>query len=80
MLDPAFVSRYGPRALIAGASEGIGEQFARQLAARGLHLILVARRGELLGTLAKELAAANDIDVQTLALDLGSPEATIQYL
>jgi short-subunit dehydrogenase len=76
MSAPAFASRYGPWALIAGASEGIGEHFARKLAARGLHLILLARRAEVLESLAEEIASANGIEVRTLALDLGSPEAT----
>jgi short-subunit dehydrogenase len=78
MSDQSFVQRYGRWALIAGASDGIGEHFARQLAARGVHLVLVARRAELLGTLAGELAKEHDIDVRTLPLDLGSPETTSQ--
>lgn len=47
--------RYGPWALIAGASEGIGGAFARALAKEGLNLVLVARRREPLEALAKEL-------------------------
>ena len=57
-------------ALITGASSGIGEDIARQLAARGLNLILVARRKELLDKLADELAASHGITATALACDL----------
>ncbi len=66
----AFASKYGPRALITGASSGIGEEFARQLAAQGLHLMLVARREERLQSLAAELRAAHGVEVDVLAADL----------
>lgn len=75
-MDQDYLHRYGPWAVIAGASEGIGEHFARQLAARGLHLILVARRAELLSSLAEELSAAHGVEVRTVAVDLSSQEAT----
>jgi short-subunit dehydrogenase len=66
--------RYGPFALIAGASVGLGEAFARQLAERGLHLLLVARRQDALDRLAADLRARHGIEVHTLAADLGQSD------
>ena len=51
-----FRSKYGPWAVVAGASEGIGAAFARHLAARRLNLVLVARRGEMLAELGAKLS------------------------
>ena len=73
--DPSFVARYGPWALVAGGSEGIGAAFARALAARGLDVVLVARRQEPLTALADALAAAHGVQVRTLAVDLAAPDA-----
>jgi short-subunit dehydrogenase len=52
----SFVDRYGPWAVVAGASEGIGAAFANALAARGVNLVLVARRPGPLQALAQSLA------------------------
>ena len=52
-----FKSQYGPWALIAGASEGLGEAFAEQLAQHGLNVALVARREALLNSLRDKLTA-----------------------
>jgi short-subunit dehydrogenase len=68
-----FVEKYGPWALVTGSSAGIGREFAHQLAARGLNLVLLARREELLTQLAAELRAKYGVDTRCLPLDLTQP-------
>ena len=61
--------------LITGASSGIGEVFARKLAARGRNVLLVARSEDKLITLCNELGRSNSIRAQYVALDLSLPES-----
>jgi hypothetical protein len=71
-----FRSRYGPWAIVAGASEGLGAAFARALARRGVDLVLAARRRDPLERLARELAGAHGVEVRCLDGDLASAATT----
>ena len=67
-----FAERYGPWAVIAGASEGVGASVARQLGARGVNVVLVSRRQEPLN----DVAATVGAESRTVVLDLSEPDAT----
>jgi uncharacterized protein len=70
--------RYGHWALVTGASEGIGREFARELARAGLNLVLVARRRAMLEELAAEVARKFSVNALILVADLSSPAAAQQ--
>ena len=69
-LDPQFGERYGPWALVAGASDGIGEAFARRIAQAGINVVLLARRAALLQSLASELRQQFGVATRELVVDL----------
>jgi uncharacterized protein len=70
-----LVDAYADRwALITGASSGIGAEFARLLASRGMHLILVARREDRLKELAQELDTRHGTRCEIISSDLSEPE------
>jgi len=71
IIDPPM---FGNWALITGASSGIGEEFAQQLGAGGLNLVLVARRKELLQTLARQLSSRHKIECLAIQADLSKRE------
>jgi uncharacterized protein len=71
----SFADRYGPWALILGASEGTGRAFARKIAANGVPCILVARREKPLSELAHEIRAESGIECLTATVDLAAPDA-----
>lgn len=66
--------RYGPWAVIAGGSEGVGAEFAHQLAHAGFNLVLIARKPDPLEQTA-ETCRRTGVAVRTLAVDLTSPDA-----
>jgi len=70
----------GDWALVTGASEGIGRAFAVELARRGKDLVLVARRGDLLRTLARDLGNEHGVACLVLETDLGEPNAVDSIL
>lgn len=74
----SFASKYGPWAVVAGASEGLGAAFAAALAGRGLNLLLLARRAGHLEAVAERLRASANVEVRTEAFDMARadlPEA-----
>lgn len=70
-----FLRRYGPWAVVAGASQGLGAAFVRRLAERGLDIVAVARRGNLLEELAEECAARYGRKLLPLVADLSEPDS-----
>jgi short-subunit dehydrogenase len=69
-----IAQKYGPAALVLGGSEGIGREFAEQLAAAGLELVLVARNRAPLEAAAAQLRAAHGVRVTNYARDLAGAE------
>jgi uncharacterized protein len=76
----AFAAKYGPWAVIAGASEGTGACYARQLAEMGINLVLISRRQEALAALGEELKGRYGIDYRAMALDLSDEGAGLRIL
>ena len=71
----SFAERYGPWAVVTGASEGTGREFARQIAAQSVPSILVARRAEPLAALAGEIREEFGVECVTASVDLSAPDA-----
>ncbi len=65
-----FKERYGDTALVAGASEGLGAAYANALAARGLNLVLIARRKQQLEETATQISKQHNVNVVPIVCDL----------
>ena len=74
MNQSQFQKRYGPWAVVTGASEGIGYAFAHQTAALGMNLALAARRGDRLQQLAQDLKAKYRVHTVVVEADLSTPK------
>ena len=68
-------SKYGPWGIVAGGSDGVGVAFARGMAARGINVVLVARRVSVLEASADEIRERYGVEVRTVPLDLSDPGA-----
>ncbi|MFN2427396.1 MAG: SDR family NAD(P)-dependent oxidoreductase [Candidatus Binatia bacterium] len=73
-----YTRRYGQWAVITGATAGIGLEFARALASRGVSCVLAARREDRLEAVAEELKTAHGVDARVVAVDLASDEGPDQ--
>ncbi len=76
----AFEQKYGPWALVTGASDGIGRAFAEELARRGVHVVLVARRRLQLEQLATTLTQTYGVQCQVLVANLSDAQGVQQVL
>jgi short-subunit dehydrogenase len=74
MKNSQFKEKYGPYALVAGGSDGLGFAFAEAAARRGLNLVLIARQAERLQAAAERLKAAYRVDVIAIAADMADYE------
>jgi short-subunit dehydrogenase len=75
LTDTGFAERYGPWALVAGASEGVGSAYARAMAERGLNVVLLARRQNMLDQVAAAIRADTGVETRAVAVDLATPGA-----
>jgi NADPH:quinone reductase-like Zn-dependent oxidoreductase len=78
--ERSFRGRYGPWAVIAGASEGLGAAIADQAAARGCDVVLVARTESELAQVAARIESAHAVRTRTLTLDLTAADAAHQLV
>jgi hypothetical protein len=76
----SWADRYGPWAVVTGASSGLGEAFAHQVAARGVHPLLVARRDDELVRVSEDIEGRHGIACQRLAVDLGDRDFVARVL
>src|SRR5882757_6403434 len=76
MSSVMFNQQYGPWALIAGGSDGVGAAFAREVASRGVNLVLIGRRLGPLDDMSSELRSAHSgLQVRIVPADLGDDNA-----
>lgn len=72
-----FAGKYGPWAVVAGASDGVGAAFAEGLAERGVNVVLLSRRQAVLDEVAAGIGTRTGVQTRTLAIDLAQRSATV---
>jgi len=75
-----FSDKYGPWALIAGASEGLGAALAMEAAERGCDVVLIARTASKLAAVAADVERTHGVRTRTLSIDLGEPDAAARVI
>jgi short-subunit dehydrogenase len=75
-----FAAKYGPWAVVAGASDGVGAAFADGLAERGVNVVLLSRRQAVLDEVATGISTRTGVQTRTLAVDLARPGATAEII
>ncbi|MBV9391159.1 MAG: SDR family NAD(P)-dependent oxidoreductase, partial [Verrucomicrobia bacterium] len=79
-MSQQFVNKYGPWAVVTGASDGIGRALTLELAKNGLSVVLAARNKDKLELLRQEIQRLSPIEVRTISLDFGRERATQKLL
>jgi len=80
VVDRAFAERYGPWAVVAGASEGVGAAYAHAVAERGVNVVLLARRQAVLDEVASAIRADAGVDTRAVAVDLSEDDAAARVI
>jgi uncharacterized protein len=70
-----FAQRYGPWALVAGASDGVGAAFASEVARRRINVVLLARRRNVLDDVASTIHAESGVETRVVVVDLADDDA-----
>ncbi len=72
--SPDFQSKYGPWALVTGAARGLGAEFARQIAAKGLNVVMIDILADDLESTAKEIESQTKSEIGTIVTDFSNPD------
>lgn len=75
-----FAEKYGPWAIVAGGSEGPGLEYSRQIAAKGVNVLIVAHEQEPLDEAAAQIRSESQVKVDTALIDLNAPDADRQII
>ncbi|PTU32491.1 SDR family NAD(P)-dependent oxidoreductase [Stenotrophobium rhamnosiphilum] len=76
----SFAEQYGPWAIVAGASDGVGRAFAETLASRGLNVVLLARRRETLNDVSSSIERQYKVQTRVIAMDLATTDAAARLM